>query len=698
MYLNYTDCFDCFDAFSGDALATLAISDVKNRNLFKEAMRGGHIKFIPLGIGIFGYAGSGKSHVLALMLGERPPRLRISTACSTKPVRAISHSRIRRGGRKFKRICDKDYSKMMMKTARDSVAKCSESTECSEPTVIKLKWSEKLFKFFERSPKSTLPTAPPAPPDPTDQVEKDLIVDFHQSAENVESLEDQTVGDVTDSGGQPQFLEILPRFIDDLSLGILVTDLSQRLDDYPVNYYFNDQGQSVGEGVKSSLTNEQILRRFMQMIVSKSQGSKRVRFVFVGTHRDLEHVCTESREEKNRKLKDMVKSFGLEDSVIYQDRQFNKLIFALNAKEPEDVDRQKADELIDLMMDGSFARSITIPVSYYGVESTLKQKVQESNQIAFPESEILSEVAHYHFDKESLKGALRYLHDIKRIFYFEEDFPNVVIGEPQAVLDKLTELVAYHIELTTNPEKQEALEGKWKKFSQCGILNIDCLKKFPGQYVEGVFSPADMMKLFEKLFIVSEVNQGEYLMPCVLPMDPQTSCNPECETQSVPPMVLHFTRGVPRHGVYCGTICHVMTEAKWKLLEDPTTGEPFHITRNSVHFSIPGCRGKVTINDSLDSFFLVSLHIPRDVPSYSQTLSQMCIEVQDTLNKAINDVTEKLNYTPDSPEVAFLCEQHKDLPLHPATVSKMGDELLCTKNNDKGGTLTDQHRVWLKGE
>ena len=669
---------------------------MKNRDLFKAAMRGGHIKFIPLGIGIFGYAGSGKSHVLALMLGERPPRLRISTACATKPVRAISHSRIGRGGRKFKRICDKDYSKMMMKTARDSVAGCNEPTECSEPTVVKLKWSDKLWKFFERFSKPTPPTAPPDPPDPTDQVEKDLIVDFHQPGEDVESLEDQTVGDVTDSGGQPQFLEILPRFIDDLSLGILVTDLSQRLDDYPVNYYFNDQGQSVGEGVKSSLTNEQILRRFMQMIASKSQGSKRVRFVFVGTHRDLEHMCTESREEKNRKLKDMVKSFGLEDSVIYQDQ--HELIFALNAKEPEDVDHQRADELVDLMMDASGADSITIPVSYYGVELTLKQKVQESNQIAFPESEILSLVSHYHFNEESLKEALRYLHDIKRIFYFEEDFPGVVIGEPQAVLDKLTELVAYHIELTTNPKKQRALEGKWKKFSQCGILDIECLKKFPGQYVEGVFSPADMMKLFEKLFIVSEVNQGEYLMPCVLPMDPQTSCNPECETQLVPPMVLHFTKGVPRHGIYCGTICHVMTEAKWKLLEDPTTGKPFHITRNSVHFSLPCDPVKITINDSLDSFFLITVHVSPDASYDAESISCMCTMIHNTLVKAINEVTEKLNYSPDSPKVAFLCEKHKTTSLHPAVMSEYGSNLTCTKHHIKGGTLTDQHRVWLKGE
>ena len=678
MYCNNTDCFDCFDAFSGDALATLAISDVKNRDLFKAAMRGGHIKFIPLGIGIFGYAGSGKSHVLALMLGEPPPRLRISTACATKPVRAISHSRIGRGGRKFKRICDKDYSKMMMKTARDSVARSS------EPTSIMFKFSEKLREVLY------------TPPKPTDQVEENLIVDFHQPGEDVESLEDHTVGDVTDSGGQPQFLEILPRFINNLSLGILVTDLSQRLDDYPVNYYFNDQGQSVGEGVKSSLTNEQILRRFMQMIVSKSQGSKRVRFVFVGTHRDLEDMCTESREEKNRKLKDMVKSFGLEDSVIYQDQ--HELIFALNAKEPEDVDHQRADELVDLMMDASGADSITIPVSYYGVELTLKQKLQESNQIAFPESEILSLVSHYHFNESSLKEALRYLHDIKRIFYFEEDFPGVVIGEPQAVLDKLTELVAYHIELTTNPKKQRALDGKWKKYSQCGILDIECLKKFPGQYVEGVFSPADMMKLFEKLFILSEVNRGEYLMPCVLPVDPQISCNPECETQSTPPMVLHFTRGVPRHGVYCGTICHVMTEAKWKLLEDPTTGEPFHITRNSVHFSLPCDLVKITINDSLDSFFLITVHVSPDASYDAESVSRMCTMIRNTLMKAIDEVTEKLNYSPDSPKVAFLCEKHKTTSLHPAVMSEYGSDLTCIKYHIKGGTLTDEHRVWLKGE
>lgn len=290
----------------------------------------------------------------------------------------------------------------------------------------------------------------------------------------------------------------------------------------------------------------------------------------------------------------------------------------------------------------------------------------------------------------------RYLHGMSLIFYFEKEFPGVVIGEPQCILNKHTEVVAYHIELTTNPN-QKGVHGIWRKFMECGILNVDCLKKFPAHYVEGVFSPADMMKLFEKPLIVSEVSAGEYLMPCVLRAEPLANCNPEPETQSARPMILHFPGGAARYGVFCGTICHVMTESKWKLFKVAESTEPFHLSRNSIHFSVPGYQGKVTINDSFDPFFLVTIHGPRCVPMYLDSLPAMCAEVRDTLIRAIDEVTEKLHYTPDSPQVAFLCEEHAPTSLHPATVSKMGTQLLCTKDRALGCPLTSEHRVWLTG-
>ena len=284
------------------------------------------------------------------------------------------------------------------------------------------------------------------------------------------------------------------------------------------------------------------------------------------------------------------------------------------------------------------------------------------------------------------------------IFYYEKEFPGVVIGEPQSILNKHTEVVAYHIELTTNPKMQKGLHGIWKKFKECGILSVECLKKFPAHYVEGVFSPADMMRLFEKLLIVSEVGKGEYLMPCVLPVEPHAKLNTEPDTQSVPPMVLQFPEGAVRYGIFCATICHVMTQSKWELFKKQGSKEPLHLTRNSVHFSVPGFRGRVTLNDSFGSLFLVTVHGPSDVPEYLDSLPALCAEVRDTLISAIEEVTGKLNYSPDRPEVAFLCEEHKLISNHGAMASKTGKELLCSKDRNLGFPIQPQHRVWLQGE
>ena len=177
---------------------------------------------------ILGFAGSGKSHVLALLFGEEPPSLRISTAIAETPVRAVSFTRMAVDAlvqmgvdrRMFKKLSDDRYSAMVMKMAKDEVIRCR-----SSGLVVKLRGG---FRKLVHTPAK-----------PTDEIEKELIVKFHRPDENVESLEGQIVVEMSDCGGQPQFLEILPRFIENLSIGILVNDLSQSLDEYPLNYYYN---------------------------------------------------------------------------------------------------------------------------------------------------------------------------------------------------------------------------------------------------------------------------------------------------------------------------------------------------------------------------------------------------------------------------------------------------------------------------
>lgn len=119
-------------------------------------------------------------------------------------------------------------------------------------------------------------------PEPTDPVERSLIEMFNEVDESYESLENELVGEMIDCGGQPQFLDTLPRFVDNVDFGILVTNLSQCLDEHPLTFYYGSDGKPVGEGVKSQFTNEEILRLCLCMVTSKSHGNEPIKFLVVG--------------------------------------------------------------------------------------------------------------------------------------------------------------------------------------------------------------------------------------------------------------------------------------------------------------------------------------------------------------------------------------------------------------------------------
>ena len=63
-----------------------------------------------------------------------------------------------------------------------------------------------------------------------------------------------------------------------------------------------------------------------------------------------------------------------------------------------------------------------------------------------------------------------------------------------------------------------ATEGKLRKFRDQGIITLEFVSKkdFGRHYVQGLFSPLELLRLFEKLLIVSPITEDEYLMPCLL--------------------------------------------------------------------------------------------------------------------------------------------------------------------------------------
>ena len=147
-----------------------------------------------------------------------------------------------------------------------------------------------------------------------------------------------------DSGGQPQFHEVLPAFIRNTTATIFVMKLSERLDEHPMIEYYDINGQICGKPYRHALSNDQMLQCCIQTIHSQQSTKEgKHKTLVVGTHRDLESLCSESQAEKNRKLVDILTP-SLQDHLVFY-HPFTDVIFPINAKSPNEQDHQVCDTI-----------------------------------------------------------------------------------------------------------------------------------------------------------------------------------------------------------------------------------------------------------------------------------------------------------------------------------------------------------------
>ena len=142
-----------------------------------------------------------------------------------------------------------------------------------------------------------------------------------------------------DSGGQPQFHEVVAAFSHNVSLVLVFIKLNERLDALCTNAFTDEEGKWFTERCPSLLTNEQMVVQFVHTMMCKpvagSEGMH-TRFMVIGTHRDLMHECEETLAEKNERLTSLLLP-ALEENLIMNG---NDIIFAVNAKNPDENDKK----------------------------------------------------------------------------------------------------------------------------------------------------------------------------------------------------------------------------------------------------------------------------------------------------------------------------------------------------------------------
>lgn len=704
------------------------------KELFEESLKYGYVESHSIMSLLMGSAGVGKTHTKHIIFGKLPPPIRHSTHLAERPVRAL---RVSITGEEWHEVDNEEHDRILANAM--AIGLPHEFTL----SVLKRRIAERLLKpasparqrsasvgsgkqpsSLEALPQSshrmtvTLPqnshtimaaVSPALRQAWESEVEKLIkLIRTSPRPTSKQFLLKQDWVYLIDSGGQRQFHEILPAFLPHTSVSIFVLKLSEMLSQFPSIEYYVD-GKPVGLSDISNLTNEEILKQCIQTIQSQ-QTNLETKVVVVGTHRDLEKECPETREQKNKSLLSML-SPAFDKSLVFFGQQLKEVIFPINARTPEPEDYEVAKELRAVILKAASGKKRKkTPVSWYVLDQIIHRMANALHRKILTREECL-QIAHWlHISEKTFDVAIDHLVSISALHYYRHILPNVLFTDPQVLLDKVTELMEFHRQLSNNPSDQKAASGEFRRFRDEAHVSIKLLslEQFSRHYSD-IFTPKGFLKLMEdRLIIVRQISKDEYFMPCVLPVLTSEVVDNHRLKSSVPaaPLIIRFANGWAPHGIFCSLIAYLLSfqnPSPWKLYPDPSnTMEPKCLARNCITFQLPDAPGAITLIDSF-AFFEVHVNAPDVV------CKVICYRVQTAIILGIQKAADTLRYKGLSPELAFICQHritdvksaskardHSDHKIHAAKILQKYNWWICTVDPAIYGDLKEEHDIWIK--
>ena len=709
----------CFTVIKTYNLETVIFLPTESKRFLEKALRKGHILARMTKCIFTGYAGAGKTSLLCLLLGVKSPTLRCSTPCAESPIRVVSGTRIQLLGEGWVKVSIKDLEQMLASyipilcdtvpddvapaEVRESLFQQQQSTkDKATPTSQDQAAPTSQDSASSTSQDQTTSSTSDAPKQATTSLLNDFVKRLNQLAmeSTKESEESRDFSNVNwihliDSGGQPQFYDLLPIFIRHTSSIVLVQRLCDRLNEHPIVEYYDEEGNPIGTPYRSLFTNLEIVMCLIRAMYSHPTKGKYPNIMLACTHRDMEAKCSETRSKKNETLFKLLHPLFRKDLILYGDAM--EPIFPLNTQEPDEEDKRVA-KLLRQAIESSASDPVKIPLWWYFLEIALGKLAAMLGRRILSRNECLGIARHFKFSEKEFDTALQYFDELNVCLYYPHVLPNVVFSDPQVPLDKASELVQYSYKLQEGKQgkksegPQEALEAEWLKFRDQGIVQLRFLEKFPRHYRDGIFMPADLLQLFKHLLIFAPLTRDEYFMPSLLQMLRPEELDKHRAPSSSPvaPLVVHFPHGWPRSGIFCCLVVYLIDHCKWQICHQ--SGLPIFVARNCIKFKIPTSPCTISL---IDSFAQFEVH----VNSPAEVCCEICPIIRQKIFDGIDAAAATLRYNNARPQPAFLCthtpKENEKTTLHIATLSEDHKWCMCTEDEDLFYKLNDKQTLWF---
>ena len=673
-------------------ILTSTAGTAANQQQFNKAMQYGHVEAWLGKMLLYGAAGSGKTCTKDMIAGDPPPEKRHSTAVAVRPVTIY---RVSIEGAEWAKLTTQEERKSflarMLFTFVPDIENRLHATQQESRTTL----SSSDFSVTSKEPSDSS----------SDKMlesittDKDLVEVMGQLSNSTDPLTSIRILHIVDSGGQPQFHEILPIFLRQLSFYVFVFRLDIALDSRPIVELYAD-GKPVGTLYTSAQTIEQLLQHCVRTMHSHGAFSGEYpQIIVVGTHADkMKESLQETLKQTNEKISKILSSL-LKKQIVYSKPCDEEVVFPVNAALPGRTEKDIVDQIREIVLgEESIIKPVKIPLKWFGLEVLLEEMARTFERGVFSKEECLAAAKDkLFFEEDSFNAAIVYLHELSVLFHYPDILPDVVFADAQVLLDKVTELVvkAYEIERLLKQKQQRALSAEWKDFHDFARVDVKflSLKEFKKHYVQNIFEPQHLVHLFKKLFIFASINKTELFVPCLLQSLDDDQVNKLRVQHSSPfsPLVIKFPEGGPRKGVFCSLICFLTSDpSRCSILLKHGASSPVCLYRNCIQFDF--CPGWVTLIDAYTHF---EVHVQVKSKLTDEVCRKVCQRIYNTIWKGVITVSNKLRYYESSPTLALFCPCGIGKP-HIAKVDSEIEMWICSEDSGNCNMLTEEQKCLIR--
>ena len=544
----------------------------------KKATKEGYVSLNSIKMVICGPPCVGKTAFKNLLLNKPWTFKHNSTPIADRPVQAIE--RIAAGENTWEEVTEEDLLHMLSDAIEKPTLQKELSTDAITPAFSPQLNLTELSHDGTPSPSSPshdlltlaqalsilqVPTSTDTAPQPNRDIDffskkimKQLGTAKKSKRSQSQKLHEATWIHLLDSGGQPQFTDLLRMFVRDNSLYIIVMKATESLHDKP-RFVYSIDGKAVSTPNELTMTNIQIIENFVHSVVRAARdktSSSKPAFAIVVTHCDK--LDKSNRKEKVKKANELIQKYLREflHLFVFYKPQSNKLVFPVDNQCW--FDRKKISEKIrlDLLSSRSdISIQNDIPVRWYVFDLNMKDEASKETHGMISLQSCYDIGSKFSMSKNEVDQCLIYLDSMRLCIYYPKILPNVVFTNPQFLINSLSNIVRVSF---VNDLKQILPKGvSLSDDTVCslkrdGVFDESLLDSLQLTFIPNMFSKSDLLTLLQHFRLISPIKVAtndtpRYFIPILLPAERLTEEMKAQYSESIDPFVITFnSRLVPQ--------------------------------------------------------------------------------------------------------------------------------------------------------